>query len=65
MCWRAVKEHGTEMCCAHLMGKVKLKTRLLVASGLAKGLCQERSQCAALWLGGWLCSMPCLAQFGK
>lgn len=53
------------LCCAHLMGKVKLKTGLLVASGLAKRLCRALSRYAALRLGCYSCPLPRLTQFWK
>lgn len=46
------------LCCAHLMGKVKLRTGLLVASGLAKSLCRAVSRHAALGLGCHSCPSP-------
>lgn len=46
------------LCCAHLMGKMKLKTGLVVASGLAKSLCWVLSWYAALWLSCYSCPLP-------
>lgn len=48
--------------CAHLTGKVKLKTGLLVASGLAKRLCRALSRHAALGLGCYSCPLPRLTK---
>lgn len=48
------------LCCAQLMGKVKLKAALLMASGLAKSLCRALSLYGALWLSCYLCPLLCL-----
>lgn len=49
------------LCCAQLMGKVKLKAALLVASGLAKSLCRALCRYGAPWLSCYSCPLLRLA----